>query len=185
MAVTSYSATRLDRLIIVTVTSDLSDTIYYHWYADGSWLGVTLDARFTVALEADEQVEIVAHDTNDAAYDPVANAPAGWPARRTLFWTASASADISSYKIERRKDAGDWTEIGSVSDDGSWDYRFLTARLVDLSSYEWRVTPVDLAGNEGTAKALDAMKIVRRPDSPDFAIAYDSGTQKVTFSEAA
>ena len=61
----------------------------------------------------------------------------------------------------------------------------LTPRLDDLSTYTWRVIPVNTAGNDGTALTIGPELIVRTPDAPNIEIVFDSGTTRVTFSEAA
>ncbi len=185
MAITSYTTTRVGRVTIVTVTSDLGGTIYYHWYADGSWLGLTTDPSITRVLDSANQEEIVAQDTNDADYDPIANAPVGWPGKQTLHWTAPADTDVDHYVVEQKKDAGSWVELGTVADDGSWSYTFQSPRLTDLADYTWRITPVDTAGNSGTPTTVGPEKIVRMPDAPDYEISFDPGTLKVTYTAAA
>ena len=184
MAITAYSTTRVGRMTVVTVTSDLAGTIYYHWYVDGSWVGSSSVAYWMFTLETSDQVEIVCQDTTDAEYDPVANAPAGWPATKTLFWVASADTDVDHYLVEQQKDAEGWVELGTIEDDGSWWYTLRTPRLTDLASYQWRITPYDRTGNAGTATTIGPETCVRRPDAPDFAVAYSGATERVTFSEA-
>jgi hypothetical protein len=184
MAITGYDITRAGRIVYVTVTSDLSGTVYYHWYLDGSWVAYTVEPTYVFVLETDSQAEIICQDTNDAAYDYVANAPAGWPATKTLFWTASTSTDVDHYRVEQKKDSDAWVELGTVDDDGSWSYQYETPTLEDLASYQWKITPVDTAGNDGTAVTLGPETVVRRPDGPRYEIAYSAGTQRVSYSEA-
>lgn len=183
MAITYDNTVSVGNLVIWHVTSSLSDA-YYHWYLEGSWLGVTRTGEFSLVVEDGEQAYIVCQDTTDPAYDPIANAPSGYPARRTLSWVASADSDIDYYRVEQNKDAGGWTSLGTVQDDGSWYYSFTTARLADLSSYQFRVVPVDEAGNDGTAITWSADTIVRRPDAVDFDVTFNSPATTVTFSEA-
>ena len=185
MAITSYSQQRLGNATVVTVVSGLSGTIYYHWYLDGSLVASTEVPTWTFFVEAAEQLRVEVKDTNDPDYDTVANAPAGYPARRTLEWVRSLDTTTDRYRIEQRLDAGSWTTIGLMPvDSTAWTYRWLTPRLTDLGSYEWRVVPQDAAGNDGTALALDAETVVRTPDAPDFTATFDSGTTKVTFAAA-
>lgn len=186
MAITSYQQQRFGTVIIVTVTSDLSGTIYYHWYIDGAFIASTQSPTRSFILEAGDQVRIEVNDTNDADYDPVANAPDGYPARRTIWWIRSTDDDVANYRVEQKKGEGDWTSIGIVRRNGAtWAYSLLSPRLDDLSAYQWRVTPVDEAGNDGTAKTVQSEDVVRTPDAPDFTATFDSGTTKVTFAEAA
>jgi len=76
-----------------------------------------------------------------------------------------------------------WETIGIVPhDDAQWVYSLLSPRLDDLADAEFRVVPVDKAGNDGTALALSSERVVRTPDGPDFTVTFDSGTTKVTFA---
>lgn len=187
MAITSYSKKRHGRLTKVTVVSDLTGTVYYHWYLDGAWLGVTTDPNYSIFLEAGEQAELVCIDTNSASFDGPANAPAGYPARRALWWNKCTDADVDHYRVEYGtgfSSPSSWTLMGTVKDDGGWSYRFLSHRLTDLTWYWFRIVPVDLAGNQGTALALGPDKVVRTPDAPEYSATYNSGTQRVTFAAA-
>lgn len=185
MSITAYGTTRNGNVTTVVVTSDLSGTIYYHWYVDGAYVATSQSATHSFYLGSNEQVRIEVIDTNNIDYDYIANAPDGYPAYRTLHWVRSQDTDVDFYRVEQNKDGAGWITAGTVSHDASeWDYSLLTARLTDLSSYQWQIIPVDLAGNDGTAISLASEKIVRTPDAPDFDIAYSSGTTKVTFSAA-
>ena len=172
--------------VTVTVISNLSGTVYFHWYADGAWLGVTTSNSRTFHLETGDQLRLDVLDTTDPDFDPIANAPAGWPARRTLYWVRSTDADVAAYKIEQQREAAAFTTIGRViADATSWTYDFLTPRLDDLTNYTWRITPIDAAGNLGTAITIGPEKIVRTPDAPRFTVTWNSGTFKMTFAAAA
>jgi len=184
VAITYDSIERSGNVVTVKVTSDLADP-YYHWYVEGSWVGMTRTGRITLTLEDGAQEFIVCQDTTSESYDPVANAPAGYPSRRTLVWTASADSDTDHYRVEQNKDAAGWEELGTVADDGRWEFRYVTGRLTDLSSYQFRIVPVDAAGNDGSATTFDAETIVRRPDAVDFDVTFNSPATTVTFSEAA
>lgn len=185
MSITDYQITRLHNTTQVTVTSDLSGTIYYHWYLDGVLVASTQSNVYTIFLPNSDQIRVEVIDTNDADYDPVANAPAGWSARRTLYWHRSLASDIDHYRVEQSKDEGAWTTVATVAhEDRRWYYSALSGRLDDLSDYVWRVVPVDQAGNDGTPIALDSERVVRTPDAIDFTVSFSKATTKVTFSEA-
>ena len=185
MAITDIQTNRAGNVTTVTVTSDLSGTIYYHWYIDGSFIATTQLNVYQFYLENDDQVRIEINDTNDPDYDPIANAPAGYPARRTIYWVRSQDSDVRHYRIEQQKDGGGWASIGEVLHDvNQWAYSLESPRLDDLSEYEWRIIPVDLAGNDGTALALDSEKIVHTPDAPDFTVTFNEGPDTVTFAAA-
>ena len=183
MAITSYSTTRLGDTTVVTVTSDLTDTIYYHWYVDGQWVGMTTQPSRGFQVSAGEQLRVECLDTNDADYDYTANAPEGWPARKTLWWVRSLATDVDHYRIDQQEDGGAWETIGRVWPVlGQWSYRHTTERLTDLAVYSWRILPVDAAGNEGAATTIGPEQIVRAPDAPAFAAAFDPDTRRVTFA---
>jgi hypothetical protein len=170
--------------IIVTAVSSLSGNVYYHWYLDGQYIASRLNVNtITVRLAPGDQGRIECRDTNDATFDPVLNAPIGHPASRTLYWPRSMDADVSYYRIEQNAAGAGWVAIGQVGHTAyTWQYQFQTSRLTDLVSYQWRVIPVDTAGNDGTPVTLDAEIIVRTPDAPDFSISWSAITTKVTFS---
>lgn len=186
MAITSYTFQRTGCMTVVTVVSDLEGTVLYHWYLDGVYVGMTHHPERGFLLEVGDQADVQVNDTIDPDYDAVANAPVVYPANRTLWWVRSLDETTVAYRVEQKLGAGDWEEIGTVYRDGAqWDYSFLTPRLDDLGLYYWQIIPVDASGNDGTAVSADSETIVRKPDAPDFDIAFDSGTTKVAFSEAA
>lgn len=186
MSITAYQTTRLGNVTTVRVTSGLSGTIYYHWYLDGFWVASTTAPRRDFLLPLGDQVRVDVLDTLDADFDPIANAPAGWPSRRLLWWLRSLDGGIEHYRLEQKKGAGDWSAVAVVRHQNeSWSYELLSDRLDDLSQYTWRIVPVDAAGNDGTPFTIGPEEIVRTPDAPDFAIAFDNQTTKVTFSETA
>ncbi len=187
--ITSYEQVRIGNVTRVTAVSDLEGTVYFHWYLDGLYLGGgTADWR-SVYLAEGEQARIEAVDTTDPAFDPVANAPQGFPRRRTLWWISAARpgvADLAAYRIEQSVDGGEsWTVLARASHaDGQWTYEYLTGVLADLTDHRWRIVPVDRAGNDGQPIEIGPETVVRRPDSPAFTAQFDAGTSKVTFAAA-
>lgn len=184
MAITSLSVQRMGRLTTITAVSGLSGTVYFHCYIDGTWIGQNTTGVFYVTLDTNEQAQVDVNDTNSATYDYIANGPTVYSAKRTLFWTASADTDTWYYLIEQNKNAAGWTTIGRIYDNGNWSFAFLTLKLTDLASYQFRITPYDLADNAGTAKTLAAETVVRVPESPKFTISFNDGTDKVTYTAA-
>lgn len=182
MTVTISGTTRIGNATLIEFSSDLSGTVYFHVYADGAWVGKTEDTSWTLYLEPDDQVRVEVQDTTDAAYDPIANAPAGWPARRTLFWTRPDEADVASYLVEENEAGGGWSTVGTVYQDATtWSHRFLTDRLTDLTAYQWRITPYDAAGNAGTAITFSET-VVRTPDGVDFTATLNTPATTVTLA---
>jgi hypothetical protein len=204
MTITAASQVQVGNLTTVTVTSDLTPPIYYHWYEDGQWVASTQTPTYTFWIANDETLVVDVIDTEDVDFDYMAAQP-GYPARRTISWVRSPSADVAKYVISQSVDNGDWENVGEVqSVPGQWVYSFLTDRLTDLSAYEFRITPVDTAGNEGMWIgagsngqtgggedvpsdwwAANEILVVRRPDAPNYTVAFNAGATTVTFTEVA
>ena len=188
MAITGYQLSRVGDTVTVTVTSDLGSGVRYYWYYEGAYIGQTTGRSRIFRVEPGEQARIEVLDSTASDFDPIANAPTGWPARRTIWWTRSTDASATAYLVKQQKAGGDWTEVARVpAVAGVWAYYWITDRLDDLTEYNWSVAPVDAAGNVGTGAAVQevgADTIVRRPDAPAAAVTYDSGTNRVTFSSA-
>lgn len=182
-----YTRQRFGNITRVTVTSQEGGTLFYHWYVDGAWVGVTQTPSFDFYLANGEQAEIICQTTHDPAYDGPAHAPPGYPARRTLWWTKSADADVDHYRAEQGTGAsppGAWTLLGTRKDKGQWTFQYITPRLTDLTWYWHRIVPVDLAGNLGTPIVFGPEYVVRKPDAPDFVLTFNNGTQRATFAAA-
>lgn len=188
MTITSVSFARIGATTRVFATSDLAGRVFFHWYLDGSWLAATTspwkDFQLSASASWQERVDVL--DTTDPSFDPIANAPAGGaPARRSLWWVRSLDEDAAYYVIEQKEDAGSFEVVGRVVQaTDAWSMGWLSDRLEDLVSYTWRVTPYDRAGNAGTATTIGPETVVRRPDAPDFEVAFDDATDFATFSEA-
>lgn len=186
MAITSINQIKHLDVTIVTVASDLSGTIYYHWYIDGAYIASTQASEYTFHLADSDSVRVDINDTNDADYDPIANAPAGYPARRSITWQPSLEATVKIYNIEQKIGAGSFVTIGMIPHrPGAWEYVLLSPRLADLTVHTWQVSALDAAGETLGTRTLGGETIVRIPDAPDFTVAFDGGTTKVTFSAAA
>ena len=185
MSITSIETTRFGNVTHVVATSDLGGTVYFHWYVDGAWLGMSLGGEWDLFLPLGDQARVECIDTNDADFDAIAGAPAGWPARRTLWWVRSLAEDCDQYRVEQKLGAGDWSTVAIVHQEPNrWEFSVLTDRLDDLADYTWRIVPVDLAGNDGTPIEIGPERIVRTPDSPNYTISFDTETTKVTFTAA-
>jgi len=101
MTITSETATREGGSTTVTVTSDLTAPVYFFWYVDGAYIGRTTIGRRGFALEPDDQARIDVLDSNDPDFDAIANAPNGFPARRTLVWNRSIDTETNHYIMIR------------------------------------------------------------------------------------
>lgn len=184
MSITGYTMTPFGNQTLVEVTSGLSSPRIY-WYLDGIYTGSSLELSQWFMLEPGDQAEVIAIDSTSDSFDPIANQPTAWPARRSITWTRSDDASAASYRVYQKLGAGSFVLIDDApAIPGRWWYSVLTPRLTDLSSYTWEIRPVDAAGNEGTALVVGPELIVRRPDSPDFTVTYNSGPATVTIAAA-
>ena len=180
--IASYQAVRVDDVTLVTVTSSLSGTVYFHWWLDGVYQGATTDGRWHCYVVPGQQATVDVIDTTDEDFDPLTEGPAVYPARRTVWWLRSLDGDVAAYRIEQQQDGGDWGTVGTVSREGDrWWYSLTTDRLEDLSDYAWRVVAIDQAGNESEPEAIDEETIVRTPDGVLFDATLNVDTT-VTFT---
>jgi hypothetical protein len=181
----TLSVIRRDNYVIATATSNLAGRVYYHWYINGQFRSSGLANTKTFFIRDGDTLRIECIDTNNPVFDSIANAPESVPDRFTIFWLQSQDTDVAEYSVQQNKDAGGWSEIARIThDDGQWAYEFTTERLVDLSTYQFRVIPYDVPGNAGTALTMTSEKIVRTPDAPNWDDTYDEGTDKLTWSAA-
>jgi len=99
-----------------------------------------------------------------------------WPARLTLSWHRVADAEY--YRIDEYVDAA-WTERARRTDTDATDYTWTTRVLEDETDHNFRIVPVDAAGNDGTAEELTAY-MVRVPDVPSVSGLFSAGTLTIT-----
>lgn len=191
MSITSTSTVRQGNTTTVSATSNLSGTVYFHWYVDGEYVGAssatggTSARSFIMGPGFQSQIDVL--DTIDPDFDAYANAPTAYPARRTLQWVRCTDGpEVRHYRVEQLVDLGDWESIGIIQHDPSrWSYTFVVSGLVDLSTYSWRVIPVGANGNDGDMLILNEEEIVRTPDAPEFTATFTQATSRVTFAEPA
>jgi hypothetical protein len=182
----TYTHVRRGRVSTVSVTTNLSGLLFFHWYVDGTWVGMTGTNQHSFVTLPGEQVSIECIPTQDPDFDFLASAPAVTSRRETLWWIRSADSDVAAYKVEQQKDAGSWLTIATVdSVVNQWEYQLTTPQLDDLGDYVWRVSAVDAAGTVGPSAVLNTKTIVRTPDAPEFTATFDSGTLRVAFAEVA
>jgi len=183
--ISSISQVRTGTVTTVTATSTLSAPVFFFWYLDGAYIARTLTPTKSFKIPSGDQGRVDVLDSTDPDFDPIANAPAGFPARRSLWWVRSLAADVAYYQVEVQKNGGAWTPFAQVRPRASaWSYSVLSDRLDDLTTYAFRVVPYDSSGNAGTPIVLASELVVRTPDSPDFSIAYTPGTGRVTVAAA-
>jgi hypothetical protein len=146
----------------------------YRVYLDGVLVSTQTAAQFLVSAQANAMpvLEVLDH-TADAPSE-------AHPATLTLGWLTNS--DVADYRVEQ-KVSGSWTEIVTLArEDGPWQ-QYTTPVLADDTTHEWRIVPIDAAGNEGTEHNFTAL-LVRHPDVPSVSYAYSAVTGLVTITAA-
>jgi len=153
----------------VTATSALTGTVYFLWYVDGAYVATTKTGVRDFTLAAGDQARVEVLATTDPAFDPIANAPTEWSARRSLWWCRSLATNVDHYTVEQAIGSGPFAVAAVVTQTPeAWALGWLSARLADLTTYTWKVTPYDRAGNRGASRLFGPELVVRRPDGPRF-----------------
>jgi hypothetical protein len=183
LPIVSYQIVRIGEISEVTVSTTLENVLAYYWYFDGCYVGKTSEPTKTFHIPTGEQFRLEVIPSTDANFDPIANAPAGYPSRRTLWWIRSLDTAAAGYRVEQREGSGDWTSLAMIpTTTEAWDYFLLTDQLKDLTEYSWRITPLDAGGLAGTPIVVGPELIVRTPDAPNFSAEFDPGTETVEFA---
>ena len=170
---------------IVTASCFLAAPVYYHWYLDGQYLGMTTLAERSFRLVAGDQVQLIVLATRLADFDPYANAPAGYPARKTVWWIRSLDPSAAWYRVDQQQPDSSWLPVARLAADSkTWGYCWLSGRLADLTAAAFRIVPLDALGREGSPLVFPPEMIVRTPDSPAFTISFNPTNQLLTLSAA-
>ncbi|QDU61230.1 hypothetical protein Pan216_20840 [Planctomycetes bacterium Pan216] len=104
-----------------------------------------------------------------------------FPGRLTLAWQAVTGA--TRYRVDEYVDS-EWTERQTIASTGETSYTWVSRWLEDSASHQFRVVPLDNAGNEGSAQTFAAL-MVRHPDAPNVTYTYNgSATPTLTITEA-
>lgn len=173
MAITNLQYTQLSTYTWRITWGSTLGSPTYRVHVDGVLASTQTAASFDITVDDNWQpvVEVL-----DDSSDPQ---PA-FPAQLVLGWRTDS--DAAEYRIEQ-KVAGVWTEHATVARSSAAYQSYTTPALADQTTHEWRVIPIDTAGNDGTAIAFSTL-MVRHPDIPDVSFAYSAGTGKVTISAA-
>lgn len=173
MAITSVTQSRAGDAVRVFATSDIATPIFY-WYFDGSYVGETQSGERFFVLSPGEQARIMVLDNAIANFDPIADAPDMYPARVTVEFIRSPDPDIDHYLIYEVKNTVH-TLVAKIMRNGEqWAYRYITPRLTDLATYQWRVDTVDRAGNVQSYTITKGRTCVRWPDAPNWTASMPS-----------
>lgn len=139
-------------------------------YRDGALVATTTETSWPADVPGTWEV-----------FDDATSPAFAYPDFAILTWYAVATA--VAYGIDEKQGAS-WVARETIDDDTSPQY-FLwrSDRLADDTTHEFRIVPIDAAGNEGTPISRTLL-MVRVPDAPEVTFAYSSVTTKVTVSAA-
>lgn len=164
-----------DDTVELSWSSDLGGTPTFYLWQWGDLVIITTDTgrQFTIAAGEDLILDVF----DSASGEPDAYVSNG---RATLCWWPVSGA--AQYRVDEYV-ASVWTERGTVADNGEGFFAWTSRVLEDVTTHEFRIVPLDSAGNTGTATTFSKL-MVRIPDVPSVSYAYDSGTAKITVSDA-
>ena len=149
MAITDIIRKRQANRTVVRVVSDLESPVYFHWYLDGQYRGMSLNPEWAFALPVGGRARVAVVDTTDPDYDGAGNCPDASGAYLPLEWRRSLADDVGHYRIEESVDGGDYVAVAEVLPEPNvWSYEHAVGPLTDLATYTWKVIPVDLDGND-------------------------------------
>lgn len=94
-----------------------------------------------------------------------------------LNWSPVDSA--ATYRIEQLVDAT-WTVRQTLPAATDTAFTWLSGRLEDSQTHQFRIVPVGTNGNDGTATSF-VMLLVHAPDPPEWVMSYDQGAGELTF----
>ena len=154
-------------------SSTLGDPVY-RVYRNGRHVRTTITNQDHVTLGDSETVVVEVRD--DASAPSLAFSPQG-----ELTWSASTNVDY--YRIEEFV-ASEWVVRARVKDTGAPRYSWLTRALDDVTTHQFRLTPIGKDGNAGATSTVTAL-MIRHPDVPKVTRIYSDATKKVTFAAVA
>lgn len=144
---------------VLTFESDETTPVTFYVYLDGILSDVirstTGYGEFRTWVAPNENTVLEILDKNCLAQH-------AFPPRFTLNWLAISTAD--RYRIDRYVGAA-WVEQDTVREVGQLSYTYLTVKLEDETTHQFRIVPVDANGIDGTALSFTKL-MVRHPDVP-------------------
>jgi hypothetical protein len=168
----------------VSVTTNLTGRVYWHWYVNGRYAGMSRASNRVFPVPRGAQANITSKPVRYASYNGAENEPLALSGEVTLEWTRSVDANIDRYLAQYQSAGGPWVTFAKVRDSGAWSYRVTTPQLDDDVVYSFRVVPVDAAGNDGTAADLGSERIVRYPTATDGVVTFNPGPTTFTFDDS-
>lgn len=173
--ITSVNATRLEPgLWLLEWTSDLESPVFYLWQ-DGVFLFSTGAASAQVPTQVPSSPVFSVLDDPDVAPVNV------FPASVVLQWQRPVDLAVLEYLVEEFVAAA-WVERARIKAEADlWQYSFRSRALEDVTTHQFRVTPLGVNGNAGTPREYSVF-MVRNPDPPAVEYSYDPDTKEITVS---
>lgn len=162
------SPTRID----VYVSSTEDPATFYPW-KNGEAMAPTevSPISFTVSPFEQPQLDI---------FDDAGDTPNFYPDSMTAQWNARTNA--TGYRVYEYISTA-WLLRQDIIALGQPVFRWQSRRLEDGQTHLFKVVPYDANGNDGDAWQI-SFPMIRPPDHDVLALAYDSGTTKVTIDDA-
>jgi len=161
------------RTWLLRYSSDQEDPTFYI-YIDGTLVAETHHTEYEISINIGESY--IAEILEDASQLPMQV----FPGKQRLNWFGFTEGDVDYYRIDEYIDSA-WVERKRKKETGGY-ITFESRFLEDGQTHTFRIVPIGIDGNEGTAKQF-AVLMVRHPDVPDVGYTYDGGTNKVTITE--
>ena len=152
-----------------TYSSDL-DSPRFYVYVNGDFVGETFDTTYDVPVPPGGQVQFDVFD------DPDDEPEEYFPAQLTLRWLGRDGA--TAYRVEEYA-GGSWAYRATIVAHAANLYRYTTRSLDDVTTYQFRVVPLDAEGRSGTVLPF-TVEMVRYPDAPSQEMTFVSGELYIT-----
>lgn len=157
---------------LLTWSSDQPAPVTFAIYVDGALVAQTQAAswQFKTPLGLIE------------VFDTGSPIPTGYPSKAVIVWYAAAG--VAEYLVQEYVGSS-WLTRASILDGGGEGGRgyfiWTSGVLADSQSHSFQVVPAGINGNDGAVASLNLL-MVRNPDSPAAAFAYDPAGKTVTIS---
>lgn len=169
MAITYLTPVRQGFQWLFQWASDLASPTYYVWL-NGEYLMETLETSYLIYIAPGDDLQFSVFDSSAAV------PPEHFPSRLTLRWMGRDGAQM--YRVEQYVN-GEWLPRGLVPWRLPNVYHYQTARLDDVTEYQYRAVPLDAQGRAGTALTF-TVEMVRYPDPPAQTIDFTGGELVIT-----
>jgi hypothetical protein len=170
MAITAFTYTLTEEINggrvyrLDAVSDDATPTFY--WYEEGQLISVTKIGQIFRAVAAGLSVAFEVFD------DPATVATPGYPPRIVLQWERSPGA-VYYQIVQDAPIVDNPILLGTIP--AQYPVERWESPILDAGEYEFSIYPVFDSEQLGKATSIP-VRVVRRPDAPEFTVDYDGGT---------